>query len=149
MLSASDLDVTALPSAAVPEGATRTVSPLIGEQLSGAVTAGEPITAARVAGAGGLGTAAGDERVALPVRLADAEAASLVHDGDLVDILAADRSGNGATVARAVPVLAVPTAAPSSSPLEGALIVVAVAPTVAERLAGAASTGPLTVALHS
>ena len=150
VLSDADLHVTSLPTAAIPEGTVGDIAQLVGQQLSGAVTSGEPITSARVADGGELGAAAGDQRVALPVRLADAEAAALVHAGDLVDILAADRAGNGATVAHAVPVLAVPVSATESSgPLDGALIVVAVVPSVAEHLAGAAATGPLTVALHS
>ena len=82
-----------------------------------------------------------------PLRLADAELATLLHPGDVVDVLAADpESETASVVARAARVVTVPRfdddAAADSS---GALVLVDVDSSTAGVLARAAVSGTLTV----
>jgi hypothetical protein len=83
--------------------------------------------------------------VAAPVRLADPATAALLHAGDHVDVLATPSEATPATtattIARDLRVLAVPVA----DDTEGALVVLAAAPAVAARLAGAAIANRLSV----
>ena len=82
-----------------------------------------------------------------PLRLADAELATLLHPGDVVDVLAADpESEKASVVARAARVVTVPQfdddAMADSS---GALVLVDVDSSTASVLARAAVSGTLTV----
>lgn len=111
--------------------------------------------------------------VAAPVRLADAGEAALLKAGDFVDVLAASSAGIGAdsdhpttggaqTVASSVQVIVVPDSTqstssgllggnsrkPASSGDAGSMIVLAVDPTTASTLAGAATRSRLSVVLR-
>jgi pilus assembly protein CpaB len=148
VLSAADLATTALPRAAVPDGVVTDPSRVVGQVVAGAVRRGEPITDVRLLGPALL-AGLPDDQVAAPVRVADPAAAALLRAGDRVDVVAASATPDGppgaATVAAAVRVLAVPTAAISD---EGALVVVATTPTIATRLAGVAVSSRLSVVLR-
>jgi hypothetical protein len=91
------------------------------------------------------------DRVALPVRIADADAVSLVRVGDHVDLVAADpRRGTASYLAVDVPVLALPVAAEhdgAGSALTGRLVLVAAAPADVDRIAGAAATDLLSLVI--
>ncbi|TDC69939.1 flagellar biosynthesis protein FlgA, partial [Actinomadura sp. GC306] len=82
-LTPSDLRRVALPTAAAPSGALRTGR---GRVLATPMRKGEPLTDARVLG-DGLLRGYGDDTVATPVRMADADAVRLLHPGDRIDVL--------------------------------------------------------------
>jgi Flp pilus assembly protein CpaB len=148
-LTAADMARTALPPTAVPAGAIVDGDEAVGRLLAAPVRRGEPLTDVRLAGARLLGP---DQAglMAVPVRLADAASAALLRAGDRVDVLAASSEPGGPAAARVVAaeatVLAVPTAVHDGA--EGALIVLSASPAVAARLAAAAVSSRLSVALR-
>ena len=152
VLSATDLRTAQLPGDAVPDGAISELADLAGRVLAGPVRSGEPVTDVRLVGPG-LWSAVPEGQVATPVRLADLAVATLLRAGDRVDVLAA--AGDGAEpavelVATGALVLAVPGAAEgegSSTAESSGLLVLAVAPETAERLAAAGAAATLTVTL--
>lgn len=148
-LTGQDLVRTPMPAALVPTGALVSEADVQGRLLAAPVRAGELLTDVRLAGTALLGPAHGGLR-AVPVRLADAASAALLQAGDRVDVLAAMSGPNGPASAQVVAsdaaVLAVPTAVQDGG--EGALVVLAVTPTVAARLAAAAVAGRLSVVLR-
>ena len=144
-LSAADVVQVSLPPAARPDGALP-LAPVEGLRLAGPVRRGEPLTDARVLGAGLLGE--DDGLVAVPVRLADPASTTLLQPGDRIDVLAAAADGRTDTaplVAASARVLAVP---PGDEQLEGGLVVLATTPATAARLAAAAVSARLSVVLH-
>ena len=152
VLARPDLRTASLPTAVVPAGSPREPASLLGRTVAGPVRRGEVLTDARVVGPGltaGLGPG---EVAVVPVRLADARAAALVRAGDRVDVLGAPVEADGASgsrdaveVAAGVRVLAV---LHGDEDADGVVIVVAAAPGVARRLAGAASRHRLTVTVR-
>jgi Flp pilus assembly protein CpaB len=146
VLAVDDLVPLALPAGAVPSGALQDAAQVVGRLVSGPVRRGEALTDVRLLGTGLL---TGSDGVAVPVRLADPATAALVQAGDRVDVLSAPPEGasSASTVASGVTVLAVPSLA--DDPGEGALVVVAAPSAVAARLAAAAVTGRLSLAVRS
>jgi Flp pilus assembly protein CpaB len=144
-LGPDDVVVAALPRALAPAGALSDVALAAGRLVSGPVRQGEPLTDVRLLGAGLLPP--GPE-VAVPVRLAEPATGALVQAGDVVDVLSAAPEGGPAAqvVATRLTVLAVPALADAAG--EGALVVVAASRSTAARLAAAAVTGRLSVAVH-
>ncbi|MGI5204312.1 RcpC/CpaB family pilus assembly protein [Spirillospora sp. CA-108201] len=154
-LAPSDLRRLDLPPSAVPAGALRAGG--AGRVLAGPMRRGEPLTDARVVGAGLL-RGYGPGTVAAPVRLADAGAARLVHPGDRVDVLAVPSGATPANgppntrphwdaarvVVSEVPVIAIPPP-DENDPSDGALIVLATDHPQALALAAAAT--PLAVTI--
>ena len=146
-LSEADVAVVRLPAGTAPGGATPDVRPLVGRVLAGAVRTGEPITDVRLVGPGLTALLPGD-LVAAPVRLADLAVAALVSSGDRVDVLAAHPDGARAeTVAGRALVLAAGRAAPGQDDPAAGLLVLAVDPATAARLAVVSTTATLTVSL--
>jgi len=153
-LSTRDLRTVPLPPGAVPAGAARQVRSVLGRVVAGPVRSGEPVTDARLVGPGltaGLGP---QESAAVPVRLADPQAAALVRPGDRVDVLGtpvdadaarAGTPGDAVQVVSGVRVLAVLRGRDAT---DGVVLVVAAAPAAARRLAGAAARQRLTVAVR-
>jgi pilus assembly protein CpaB len=148
VLAAGDLTVVRLPAALAPSAAVGDPAPLVGRTLAGGVRAGEPITDVRLVGAG-LTALLPEGQVAAPVRLADLAVAGLVHTGDRVDVLASapDAAAAEVVAARAL-VLAAPsgTPDPETDPSAG-LLLIAVDPATAARLAAASTAATLTVSL--
>ncbi|MCA1711857.1 MAG: Flp pilus assembly protein CpaB [Actinobacteria bacterium] len=147
-LEEADVAAVEVPRAAVPDGALTALPEVVGRLLAAPVRRGEALTDVRLAGAALLDSDRGG--LAVPVRLADAAAAALLHAGDHVDVLAA-AAQPGATpdaqvVADDVRVLAVPATGDDGG--EGALVVLAVDAPVARRLAAAAVSSRLSVALR-
>jgi Flp pilus assembly protein CpaB len=148
-LRGQDVRAVALPAAAVPDGALR--SGARGRVLAGPMRRGEPLTDARLLGAGLL-DGYGPDVVATPVRIADAGVARLLRPGDRVDVLATAASPfedaapavvpPTRTLVSAVPVLAVPR---QSLGDQGALIVLATGRQQAGVLAGAGSRLSVTI----
>jgi pilus assembly protein CpaB len=147
-LANADVSLVEVPRAAVPDGALAALPDVVGRLLAAPVRRGEALTDVRLAGAALLDR--DPDRLAVPVRLADAASATLLHAGDRVDVLAAaSRPGAAAeaqVVADDVTVLAVPSAVEDAG--EGALVLLAVEPSVARRLAAAAVSSRLSVALR-
>lgn len=143
-LADGDLRAVALPAGVVPTGVLRTPADAAGRVLAGPVRAGEPLTDARLLGAGLV--PAGD-RVAVPVRVAEPALPQLLRAGDRVDVLAASLQGEQAAraVVSDVAVLAVPDAEQTA---DGSLLVVAATPEAATRLAAAAVTSRLSVVVR-
>jgi Flp pilus assembly protein CpaB len=146
VLSADDLVTRRYPADVAPPGS---VSDAVGRTLAAPVRAGEPLTDVRLVAPSLVSGYPG--RVALPVRVADADAVALVRVGDRVSLVAADpRRGTAAYVAVDVPVLALPRAdaeAPEAGQLAGRLVVVGSFPSEVDRIAGAAATDLLSIVI--
>lgn len=151
-LSRELVRAAALPASAVPAGAARDVRTVLSRVVAGPMRRGEPLTDARLLGPGLTAGLDATESAAAPVRLADRDSASLVRPGDRVDVLGTPVQPEGGstrsdavTLAPAVRVLAVLR---GDDPADGVLLVVATAPALARRLAGAAVGHRLTVAVR-
>lgn len=148
VLMPADLRERHLPADAVPAGALRERASAEGHLLSGAARAGEPLTDVRLAGAALTKLATGqDGRAAVPLRLADAGVADLLHPGQKVDVITSDtQSGDSRVVAERVPVLAIRPAEPRSD--QGRLIVVGLPEQQAATVASASLAQSITVTLR-
>jgi pilus assembly protein CpaB len=145
-----------LPPELAPAGAADGPDELTGRVLAAPVRAGEPVTDVRVVGPG-LWSQVPEGQVAAPVRLADLAVATLLHAGDRVDVLAATGDALGGTpsvdvVAASALVLTAPASGSDAGPAVGVpddsgLLVLAVPPDTAQRLAAAGAGGTLTVTL--
>jgi Flp pilus assembly protein CpaB len=146
LLTPHDLTVTRLPTGTAPRGLA---ADAVGRTLAAPVRRGEPVTDVRLV-APAL-TAGYPGRVAMPVRIADADMVTLLRVGDHVDLVAADpRSGTATYAAVDVPVVALPMPSDhdtGSAALSGRLLVVAALPGDVDRIAGAAATDLLSVVL--
>ncbi|HEY2173538.1 MAG TPA: SAF domain-containing protein [Mycobacteriales bacterium] len=149
LLSAAAVRPETLPRAAAPHGVLRPGDRISGRRLAAPVRQGEPLTDVRFADAAPATAAHGPGTVSVPVRLADADTAALLHPGDRVDVLAVPagaESGPATVIARDLPVVTVPRPRAASA-TDGALVVLAAPEPVAGLLAGAAADR-VTVALH-
>lgn len=147
-VDADDLELRELPADAVPEGATTRAVEVAGRVLAAPVRRGEPVTDVRLVAPGLLDGYPG--LVAAPVRVADAAVVGLLEVGDRIDLVATspEQSSAATVVVRGAPVVAVPTPdARHDGMSAGGLVVVAVAPEEALRLAGAAVSSVLSVLL--
>jgi len=150
VLAADDLLVRRMLPHTAPAGAAATPDPVLGRILAAPVRAGEPITDVRVVHAP-LAAGYGDNLVAAPVRIADADAVALVRVGDTLDVLAPDPTGERPTsvVVQRAPVAALPEPADGATAgTAGALVVLAVSRADAARLARHAVIGPLMITLR-
>ena len=95
-LRPADVRSVTMPAAVAPAGIVR--SGLAGRVLAGPMRRGEPLTDARLIGPGLL-TGYGPDLVAVPVRVADAASARLLHPGDRIDVLASPASAASAASA--------------------------------------------------
>lgn len=145
VLRPDDLARAEVPRELVPAGALTDLALATGRLVAGPVRAGEALTDVRLLGAALLPPGS---QVAVPVRLAEPGTTALVRAGDVVDVLSADPEGGPAArvVAERLAVLSVPDLADAAG--EGALVVVAATRGTAARLAAAAVTGRLSVAVH-
>jgi Flp pilus assembly protein CpaB len=146
VLDRGDLAVVRLPADAAPAGRSADPHGLLGRVLAAGVRAREPLTDARVVGAG-LAARLPPGQVAAPVRLADLAVAQLVSPGDRVDVLAtAPDAARAELVTAGALVLAAP-ARTGSAGEEAGVLLVAVDPATAARLAAASTTSTVTVSL--
>lgn len=152
-LTQADLVPTAMPRSLQPVGALSDAAEAVGRLLAAPVRAGEALTDVRLVG-GRLVSAAAPGLLAVPIRLADAASAALLHAGDHVDVLAASTAANAPLYAPVVAAHELVLAAPGpgtavDSGLDGgALVVLAVPASVAARLAAAAVSSRLSVAVR-
>jgi Flp pilus assembly protein CpaB len=149
VLAGADLTVARWPASLRPAGTVADPSDALGRILAGGVRAAEPLTDVRFVGTG-LTELLPPGLVAAPVRLADLAVSALVEAGDRVDVLAAaPDAGQAEVVAEGALVLAAPGAPVADGqpdPVAG-LLLLAVEPATAARLAAAATTSTLTVSL--
>jgi Flp pilus assembly protein CpaB len=148
LLDLSDVELRRLPVDLVPTGALREPSAADGRLLSGAARRGEPLTDVRLAGPELTKLATGrDGRAAVPIRLADAGVADLLHPGREVDVITPDtRSDSTSILAERAPVLAVRP--PQDRSDQGRLIIVGLPQQQAARVASASLTQSVTVTLR-
>lgn len=147
VVAADDLATVDFAPGSVPDDLAPTP---VGEVLASPLTRGEPVSRARLVGAG-LGEHAGAGVVALPVRLPDPEAAALLAVGDRIDLVATDPAEGGSrVVALGVRVLALPepSAAPGSAAtgLGGRVVVLGVDPAGVPTISEAATRSFLSYA---
>jgi hypothetical protein len=148
VLSVGDLSTRRLPVGSAPDGLE---AHAVGRTLAGPIRRGEPVTDVRLVTPALISGYPG--RVALPVRIADADVVGLLRVGDHVDLVAADpRSGTASYVAVDVPVVALPApdeqrVGSSASGVTGRLVVVAAVPSDVDGIAGAAATDLLSVVI--
>nr|CEL19315.1 Heat shock protein 22.5 (Hsp22.5) [Kibdelosporangium sp. MJ126-NF4]CTQ94886.1 Heat shock protein 22.5 (Hsp22.5) [Kibdelosporangium sp. MJ126-NF4] len=146
-LSASDLKLVRAPPAVVPRAALTDVSAVAGQLLTGAASAGEPITSARLLGPENTRlTARSPDATAVPIRLADEGVAGLLMPGVRVDIVALDQT----VLASEATVVTVRSTEPSAGRQreQGRLVVVALPRDLAPRVAAAALAREVTVTLR-
>lgn len=146
-LTADDVVSVSLPSASVPATAMTELDAVSGV-LALPMTAREVITTTRLVRArtsGGL---------LVPIRLPDADVAALLRPGDVIDVFATSPDLGGPIqaadiVAARVTVATVPESLDSGiSATSGAVVVISTDERTAAKLAGAAGTATLSVALH-
>ena len=147
-LVAADLAVRDVPLALLPAGVLADPAPAVGRVTAGPVRAGEVLTDLRLVGPP-LWASVGPGQVAAPVRLADVAVAGLLRPGDRVDVLATSPDdGTAEVVAAGALVLGAPgPPGDVPGPDPSGLLVLAVPPDTAARLAAAAATADLTVTL--
>lgn len=147
VLTEADLAVARLPPDLRPDGAGAEPDPLLGRVLAAPVRAGEPLTDVRLVGTG-VTALLPPGQVAAPVRLADLAVAALVRSGDRIDVLAtAEGSPTAEVVAEGALVLAAAGPGTATDGGSAGLLLVAVPPEVAARLAAAATAATLTITL--
>ena len=148
-LTEQDLAVDAIPADYVPPGAVTNPADALGRMIASGIASGEPITSSRLVTPGpradGLHT--------VPVRLADAEAATLLSPGSVVDLVLASGDTGARIVAEGVQVVTVPRISTSAglgrdSRIAGSLIVVATDRRTAVALAAAGTQPGLGVVLR-
>jgi Flp pilus assembly protein CpaB len=145
VLTSGDLEVSRLPASSAPRGL---VTHPAGRTLAAPIRQGEPITDVRLVAPALIAGYPG--RVAMPVRIADADMVGLLRVGDHVDLVAADpRDGTATYAALHVPVLALPTPTDDtrSDALGGRLLLVAALPDEVAQIAGASATELLSVVI--
>jgi Flp pilus assembly protein CpaB len=150
VLTAADLRRVGFAPGTVPAGVVDAQQAL-GRTTVGPVREGEPITDARLLGAGLLDGRPG--LVAVPVRIGDPGAVGLLRVGDRIDVLAADPQARSPAelVATGALVLAIPRTVSDRvpGPLSGALVVLAVPEQTARVLAAAGVSSFLSVLLRA
>jgi Flp pilus assembly protein CpaB len=144
-LTSGGLRVVRFPAGLAPSGGVADPAELVGRVLAGGVRAGEPLTDVRLVGAG-LTAQLPPGQVAAPVRLADLAVAGLVRTGDRVDVLATPPDAVTAEVVAAGALVLTAPAGADSDPTAG-LLLLAVDPATATRLAAASTASTLTVSL--
>jgi pilus assembly protein CpaB len=152
-LTDGDLRIAPFPPALRPAGTAPAPDALRGRVLAAAARAGEPLTDVRLVGTG-LTALLAPGQVAAPVRLADLAVTGLVHAGDRVDVLAAtEGTGEAQRVTAGALVLAAPGPRgddpPAAAQAADGLLLLAVDPATAARLAAASAAATLTVTLSA
>ncbi|WP_103383342.1 Flp pilus assembly protein CpaB [Pseudonocardia dioxanivorans] len=151
-LAAADVAVRSWPQGLVPGGVAAAPSDVTGRVLAGPARAGEPLTDLRLVGPALAVVATGRaDAVSVPVRLADPGVAGLLTPGSLVDVVTPGATADEAVVlASAAAVTAVLPAenGPVAGAAKGRLVLVALPPAQATRLAAASLTQQVAITLR-
>ncbi|MQA15942.1 MAG: flagellar biosynthesis protein FlgA [Pseudonocardiaceae bacterium] len=149
VLDRAAVTLQALPEGTAPDGAMPTVDSVTGRMLAAPLRRGEPITDVRLAGAELARSASADpDAVGVPLRLSDPDVAALLHPGATVDVVTlGEQRGQPVVLASGATVLVVldTTRSPAG---EGSLVLVALPPTAATRVAAASLSQPVTVTVR-
>jgi len=153
VLRPADVRVVRLPDSMRPAGTLSAVESVDGRLLAGAARAGEPITDARLVGAAAGPTGPGVPRSSIvPVRLADAGVATLLHPGARVDVVTAPADGGRELLAEMATVVTViaPDTEPShgASRKDGSLVLLELPSDRATQVAAVSLERPVTVTLR-
>jgi pilus assembly protein CpaB len=150
VLGASELTLRALPAHVVPDGAARSTTAVLGRTLAAPVRRGEPLTDVRLTGSELTRTVtANPDTMSVPLRLADPGIAALLHPGAVVDVVTVgERRDEPVVLARGARVLAVLEASTRTGERDGRLVLVALDPVAAARVAAASLSQTLTVTVH-
>jgi Flp pilus assembly protein CpaB len=136
-----------IPKQAVPDGAARVPSAVLGRTLAAPVRRGEPLTDVRLTGSDltrALST--NPDTVSVSLRLADPDVAALLRPGTAVDVVTVgERQDEPVVLARGARVLAVLEAGTHTGERAGKLVLVALDPIAATRVAAASISQTLTV----
>lgn len=137
------------PPELVPAAALREPGQVDGRLLAGAARAGEPLTDVRLASQELARLAAGSpDTASVPIRLADADVATLLRPGSVVDVVGnGEQAGLPVVLASGAVVLTV-LAADSEPARRGRLVLVALPRSTASRVASAALAQQVTVTLR-
>ncbi len=148
-LDAQAVRVVSLPSALVPDGTPTSVDAVAGRVLAAPLRRGEPVTDVRVTGAALARSVSGDSgAVSVPIRLSDPDVAALLHPGATVDVVAlGERQDQPVVLARGARVLTVLAEARGPG-AQGRLVLVALGPDAATRVAGASLSQAVTVTVR-
>ncbi|MFI9508657.1 SAF domain-containing protein [Nocardia sp. NPDC052566] len=153
LLEPGDLRSAPLESGALPDGAVRDATAVVGATLTGAMRAGEIFTDLRVIGPrlAAVATGARDARI-VPIRLADTAVADIVRAGDRVDVVGADeQNGQSGRPAKTLATDAAVVLVAGESRGRGTperVVLVAMDAEHATAVAGASLRTALTVVLH-
>ncbi|MGH3821951.1 MAG: SAF domain-containing protein [Pseudonocardiaceae bacterium] len=142
--------VRGLAAQMVPDGAARSPAAVVGRTLAAPVRRGEPLTDVRLTGSDlTRAVSMNPAAVSVPLRLADPGVAALLHPGAAVDVVTiGERQNEPVVLARGARVLAVLQAGTRAGEHEGRLVLVALDPVAATRVAATSISQNLTVIVH-
>ncbi|HYZ37894.1 MAG TPA: SAF domain-containing protein [Pseudonocardiaceae bacterium] len=150
VVQASQLALRRLPAQATPDGAARSPAAVLGRTLAAPVRRGEALTDVRLTGPDLTRSVSGDpELVSVPVRLADPGVAALLHAGAVVDVVTVGpQHDEPVLLARGARVLAVLESPAHTGERDGKLVLVALDPVAATRVAATSIAQNLTVTVR-
>ena len=136
-----------IPRQAVPDGAARVPSAVLGRTLAAPVRRGEPLTDVRLTGPDlTRASSTNPDAVSVSLRLADPGVAALLRPGTTVDVVTVgEHQDEPVVLARGARVLAVLEAGAHTGERAGKLVLVALDPVAATRVAAASISQTLTV----
>jgi pilus assembly protein CpaB len=148
VVEASQLTVRRLPAQAVPDGAARSPAAVLGRTVAAPVRRGEALTDVRLTGPDLTQFISGNsELVSVPLRLADPGVAALLRAGTTVDVVTVGpQQGEPVVLARGARVLAVLES--GTTQRDGKLVLIALDPVAATRVAATSISQNLTVTVH-
>jgi Flp pilus assembly protein CpaB len=154
-LTAADLRIESRSATTIPDGYQADPTTLLGSTLTGPARRGEVITDVRLLSPRLAEATAGPNARVVPLRLSDAALLDLIRPGDVVDVLAADSTAPGGSVAEqprmvATNAVVVLVSEELASPGRGddRVVLVALPAHTANEVAGASLTQAVTLVLH-
>jgi pilus assembly protein CpaB len=150
VVGSGEVTLRELPPQVVPDGAARSPAVVVGRTLAAPVRRGEPLTDVRLTGSELTRAISPDpEMVSVPVRLADPGVAAVLHPGVTVDVVTiSEPQGEPVVLARGARVLAVLESDARAGDRDGRLVLVALDPVAATRVAATSISQNLTVMVH-
>lgn len=150
VVAEDQVSVRALAAQVVPDGAARSPGAVVGRTLAAPVRRGEPLTDVRLTGSDLIRAVSTDPAaVSVPLRLADPGVAALLHPGDEVDVVTTgERQNEPVVLAKQARVLAVLEAGTRTGEHDGRLVLIALDPAAATRVAATSIAQNLTVTVH-
>jgi Flp pilus assembly protein CpaB len=150
VVGSGEVTLRELPPQVMPDGAARSPAVVVGRTLAAPVRRGEPLTDVRLTGSELIRAVSPDpEMVSVPVRLADPGVAAVLHPGVTVDVVTiSEPQGEPVVLARGARVLAVLESGARPGDRDGRLVLVALDPVAATRVAATSISQNLTVMVH-